>query len=335
MQALSKRISSVALIPVLLIILFLLPRLFSGQNQPIDQEVSESANPVLFLPGMVSTHLAERDAALSHDRQEFYYTVTSYSHPVIVFTREQDDQWSEPQVAPFSGVYSDLEPHFLPDGNTLYFASNRPLKEGDPVKDFDIWGVNRKPDGWGEPYNLGVPVNTAANEFYPTVTNNGTIYWTSVSSDGIGGEDIFFSRLLEGEYHIASVVSDSINTRADEYNAFIARDESYLIFTSSGWGSGQGSGDLWISFRKEDQSWSQPVNMGPAVNSPYFDFCPFVSEDGRHLFFTSNRPGQALAPSPVSYHDILEYAATPYNKQHSIYVMDAAIIKKLKEESGL
>ncbi len=335
MQTLTKRISSVVLIPVLLIILFLLPQLFSGQTQPVEPEASAPAGPVLFLPGVVSTHLAERDAALSHDAQEFYYTVSSYSHPVILFTQRQDDNWSEPQVAPFSGVYSDLEPHFSPDGNTLYFVSNRPLKEGDPVKDFDIWTIERDTNGWGEPKNLGAPVNTAANEFYPTLTNRGTIYWTSVSGEGTGGEDIFFSELLEGEYLIASVVSDSINTTADEYNAYIARDESYLIFTSTGWGRGQGSGDLWISFRKDDGSWTQARNMGPEVNSPFFDFCPFVSEDGRHLFFTSNRTGQALLPPPVSYQDILEYAATPYNKQHSIYVTDASIIEKLKEESGL
>lgn len=326
---------NILLIPVLLVILFVLPQLFAGQNQSPAGQQEEIAGPELFLPGVVSTHLAERDAALSADGQAFYYTVTSYRHPVIVFTRKQGQQWSKPQVAPFSGVYSDLEPHFSADGKSLYFASNRPLKEGDPVKDYDIWVVRKQQDGWGKPQNLDVPVNTKANEFYPSITSEGTLYWTSISSEGFGGEDIFYSELLEGEYRIATVLSDSINTSADEYNAYIARDGSYLIFSSTGWGKGEGSGDLYISFRKGDDTWTQAINMGPEVNSPSFDFCPFVSEDGRELFFTSNRTGEEVLPSPVTYKDILKYAASPYNKQHSIYVMDASIIEKLKEKTGL
>lgn len=290
--------------------------------------------PEVFLPGKVSNHLSQRDAALSPDGRLFMYTISSYSHPVIMFTQFWEGSWSEPQVASFSGIYSDLEPHFSADGNTLYFASNRPLQKGDPPKDHDIWYVTRQQDGWSEPVNMGHPINTPANEFYPSVTRDGTLYWCAVREDGIGREDIFRSRLQDGRYQVVEVLPDSINTPADEYNAYVARDESYIIFTSTGWGRGEGSGDLWISFRKPDSSWTRARNMGPLVNSPAFEFCPFVTEDGKWLLFTSNRTNISSLPSPATYQHILEYASSPINKLHSIYIMDAAIIEKLRNETN-
>lgn len=291
----------------------------------------QDKKPSLFMPGLVSTNLAERDAALSPDGNSFYYSLSSYNRPVIVFTEKVKGEWSSPEVASFSGVYSDLEPHFSPDGNTMYFASNRPVVEGEPVKDFDIWYVKKEQGKWGQPVNLGFPVNTPANEFYPSITNNGTLYWCTTREDGPGGEDIFFATLQDGRYQEAQALPPAINTPADEYNAYIARDESYIIFTSTGWGKGQGSGDLWISFRNSNGIWTETINMGPEVNSSAFEFCPFVSDDGGLLFFSSNRVDGEQFKTRVTYQDIVEMANGPGNKQHSIYVMDAGIIEVLRQ----
>ncbi|MFO8022218.1 MAG: hypothetical protein R6U65_07115, partial [Perlabentimonas sp.] len=120
----------------------------------LPKELSKN-EATIFAPNLVSTHMAERDAALSPSGDEFYYTISSYIHQVIVFTKKSANGWTEPQVAPFSGIYSDLEPHFSTDGNRLYFASNRPLVEGGETKDFDIWYVDRKDKGWSDPINIG------------------------------------------------------------------------------------------------------------------------------------------------------------------------------------
>lgn len=288
----------------------------------------------IFAPNLVSTHMAERDAALSPSGDEFYYTISSYIHQVIVFTKKSANGWTEPQVAPFSGVYSDLEPHFSPDDNRLYFASNRPLVEGGETKDFDIWYVNRKDKGWSEPINIGKPINTEANEFYPSLTNSGTLYWCSIRNDGIGigGEDIYYSALENGKYKTVKALPNSINTPRDEYNAYVARDESYIIFTSSGWGQGIGSGDLWISFKQPNGQWTKARNMGEGINSPSFEFCPFVSDCGNYLFFTSNRFNKSSINQPTTYNQILDFSQKPGNKQNNIYIMDASIISELKQE---
>jgi Tol biopolymer transport system component len=287
--------------------------------------------PAVFLPGIVSTHMGERDAALSPDGSLFFFTVSSYRFPVIVFSRKGADGWSVPEVAPFSGTYADLEPHFSPDGQTLYFASNRPLTEGGGTKDFDIWFVSRREGGWSEPVNIGPPVNTKANEFYPSITRNGTLYWCAVREGGPGGEDIFFSERVGGRYLTAQALGDSVNTQGNEYNAFVARDESYIVFTSTGHGAGYGRGDLYISFRRPDGGWTKAVNMGPGVNSPAFEFCPYVSEDGSTFFFTSDRlPEEAGPDGPASYQDLVRFSLGPGNKQHSIYHVDAALIGRLR-----
>lgn len=288
----------------------------------------------IFAPNLVSTHMAERDAALSPSGNEFFYTISSYIHQVIVFTKKSANGWTEPQVATFSGVYSDLEPHFSPDGNRLYFASNRPLAEGGETKDFDIWYVDRKDNGWSEPINIGKPINTEANEFYPSLTNNSTLYWCSIRNDGIGigGEDIYYSTLENGKYKTVKALSDSINTPKDEFNAYVARDESYIIFTSSGWGQGIGSGDLWISFKYANGQWTKARNMGEGINSPSFEFCPFVSDCGKYLFFTSNRFNKSSINQPTTYNQILDFSQNPGNKQNNIFIMDASIISELKQK---
>lgn len=307
----------------------------SNATEPIKGQFNFVVIPdsaTLFGEGIISTHLAERDAALSPSGKVFYYTVSSYNRQTIVFSELTDKGWTKPQVAPFSGTYSDLEPHFSPDGQRLYFASNRSLSSKGEPKDYDIWYVEREGNSWGDPINLGSPVNTSANEFYPSITNSGTIYWCSVRNDSlsVGGEDIFFSKLEDGAYRTVEALSDSVNTIRDEYNAFVARDESYIIFTSSGWGRGYGRGDLWICFMRSDSLWTKPVNMGGKINSEWFEFCPFVSHCGKYLFFTSDRiKSNGLKPT-VTYDDIVEFSLLPGNKQNSIYIVSAEIIKEIK-----
>lgn len=110
--------------------------------------------PTLFAPGFISTNLNERDAAISPDGKEFYFTLWSGAFGVIAFTREADQGWTSPEIAPFCGQYSDLEPFITHDGRRQYFASNRPLSGNGPPKDYAIWYVDRTANGWSQPVNL-------------------------------------------------------------------------------------------------------------------------------------------------------------------------------------
>ncbi len=287
--------------------------------------------PEIFGPGVISTQFTERDAAYSPDGKEFFYTLRGAAHPSIMQVQQINQKWSRPEVAPFSGRYSDVEPCFSLDGKRLYFVSNRPLRgQGEP-KDFDIWYVEKYGNGWSEPQNLGAPVDTPKDEFYPSFTRDGAIYYTAAYEDAIGGEDIYSSQFADGRYQPPVNLGDSVNTEGGEFNSFISPDGDFIMFTSMGWGRGIGGGDLWICFRKADGSWTRARNMGAAVNSPNFEFCPSLTPDGKYLFFTSNRTQYpAYSETALSYNDIIKRLEAPGNGGHDIYWVDAKVIDELR-----
>jgi len=89
--------------------------------------------------------------------------------------------------------------------------------------------------------------------------------------------------------------------------------------------------DLYISFRKNDGSWTQTKNMGDKINSNEIEYCPYVSPDGKYLFFTSyRRPERAFPKGLVSYEDIIKMYNSPQNGFGDIYWVDAKIIEELK-----
>ncbi len=298
---------------------------YLGQTPPGD-------SAMLFAPGIISTREAERDACFSPDGSEFYYSMIGLTHFVILESKLENGKWTRPEVAPFSGHYSDIEPFYSPDGKRIYFASNRPPGEmGEPKPDFDIWYVEKTDEGWSDAVNIGEPINTARNEFYPSVSNDGTLYLTASYDRSFGFEDIYKSELIDGEYTDPENLGETVNSRLYEYNSFIAPDKSYIIYSSHGREDGFGSGDLYISFRDEDGSWSGAKNMGEKINSITLDFCPYVSPDGQYLFFSSTRKaGMPYSEMGVTYDQMLRILASPENGLGDIYWIEAEIIDELK-----
>lgn len=274
----------------------------------------------VFGPGFISTAMNERDFALSPDGNEIYFTISTprSTFQTIVFCRKTKSGWSKPAVASFAGQYSDLEPAFSADGNTLYFASNRPLT-GTTLKDFDIWKVTRTNNKWGEPENLGTTINTTSDEFYPSVAKNGNLYFTATYAGGPGREDIYMSRFHQNQYQKPIALDSGVNTKFYEFNAFVSPEEDYIIFTSYGRKDDTGSGDLYISLKDAHGSW-KPAKHLSQLNSPQLDYCPFVSADGKSLFFTSERHQLPTSfPTSTNYQTILESKDEPLNGTGNIY----------------
>ncbi|MCB1023895.1 MAG: PD40 domain-containing protein [Acidobacteria bacterium] len=234
-----------------------------------------------------------RDFTMTADGNEAYVTLQSLNEEIamIAVLKKINGKWSEPQKASFSGVYRDLEASLAPDGLTLYFVSNRPLEAGGKSKDHDIWYVKRANTKakWSAPQNLGKPVNSEKDEFYPSVAANGNMYFTREPLGPKNRPDILFSKWDGKSYAPAVDLGEAINTDSHEYNSFIAPDESFLIFGGYQREDGLGSGDMYISFRGADGKWSKAKNMGEGVNSNQMDFCPFVDVKTKTLYFTSRR----------------------------------------------
>ncbi len=247
-----------------------------------------------FLSDIISQYPSVRDVAISANGSEVYFSLQGYQGELstIVSVNASNGNYSKPQVASFSGKYHDLEPFLSPDGLRLYFSSDRPLDNtSNELKDYDIWYVERKTwkDEWSNTINVGAPINTKDNEFYPSITLSNNLYFTCDGVLSKGKDDIFMSEYKNGKYEMPVSLSDSINSIGYEFNAFVSADESFMLYTCYNKEGGFGSGDLYISFKNKANQWLKSQNLGKAINSNVMDYCPFVDVKTGILYFTSKR----------------------------------------------
>lgn len=275
----------------------------------------------LFGKDFISTGLYERDIAIAPDGQEIIYTLGAYQQQKrgLVSSQQTAQGWSTPEFLNISGTYQDIEPFFSADGQTLYFASNRPLLADSAAADYNIWYSKKTKQGWGEPVAFGPAINTNKDEFYPSVAQNGNLYFTATKTTGVGREDIYVSKWVDGVYQEAQLLDTAINTKAYEFNAFISPQEDVLVFSSYGRADDLGGGDLYYSQKDEAGNWKKAVHLEAPINSKKLDYCPFIDFKNKRFYFTSERvkEGQPLKKVQA----LLDYANSPQNGMGDIYVV--------------
>lgn len=268
----------------------------------------------LFAPEIISSSQGqEMCGTFTEDGKEFYFNAIYKNSFSIYFTKEVDGIWTDPQPMSFSSEFIDRDFTISPDGNKIFFGSNRPrTMNSEKLRSLDIYFIERADQNkpWSEPQNIGAPINTDGGENYPSVANNGNLYFFACdTARGFGGCDIYRSNFKDGQYLKPVNLGDSINTTMHDWDAFIAPDENYIIFSSLNREDTYGRMDLYISFKMKNGTWSLSKNMGLEVNSTFDEICPTVTMDGKYLFFTSRRRGQA-----------------------HIYWVDARIIQDIKQK---
>ena len=123
----------------------------SAQTGPTS--LRDTGTPILFAPNVISTGDIEFAPAFEPDMKTVYFVKGSPGAKRVMWilvSRLRDVRWSTPEIAPFSGQYSDIDPTLSPDGRKLFFASNRPTEGTAPRKDFDLWVVERTEGGWSD-----------------------------------------------------------------------------------------------------------------------------------------------------------------------------------------
>lgn len=189
----------------------------------------------------------------------------------------------------FSGRYSDIEPFFSTDGKKLFFASDRPVNGDTTRNDYNIWVSQRKDQQWSEPEPLQPIINTEHDEFFPSLGRNGNLYFTCARENGIGKEDIYLSRYVDGKYIKPEPLDTNVNTATYEFNAYVSPEEDLIIFSSYGRKDDLGGGDLYYSKKDHEGNWTPSENMGSLINSVSLDYCPFVDFPRSNFYFTSDR----------------------------------------------
>lgn len=177
------------------------------------------------------------------------------------------------------------------------------LKEEKGVlKIVDGWWVKTSGDGgtfraekiYSSPVDLGPNLNTVGHEGSPDISADGmTLYFDDCDRrGGSRGWDIWMSQANSPHQDFSHAVAlpAPVNSWYDDSGACISDDGLTLYFASNR-PDGSGDFDLWVTTRKTTAGpWDQPVNLGPTVNSPYYDNHPSISADGLTLYFDSRRP---------------------------------------------
>ena len=278
--------------PSILPTVLLLALLYTGCRPEVSSSTVENTGEIsLFGKGVISTGLYERDIAIDPQGRGIIYTLGDYRQlrRCLVSSRQVGGKWSTPQILNISGIYQDIEPFLAENGQRLYFAYDRPLPVDDEAGDYNIWYSDRTSGGWSSPTPLDSLINTSGNEFYPSVSLTGNLYFTATRPDGVGREDIYISRSVNGVLQPPEVLDTTINTQYYEFNAYVNPEETLLIFSSYGREDDLGGGDLYFSTKDEHGRWRPAEHMGPLVNSDKLDYCPFVDRESGYFYFTSER----------------------------------------------
>jgi len=219
-----------------------------------------------------------------------------------------------------TGRYKDADPFITADGKHLFFISDRPVP-GKAHRDLDIWTADRVGAHWSEPRNLGSPVNSEGQEWYPTVAADGTLYFGSDRPGGKGKTDIYRARFVDGKYAAPENLGDTINTAGDEYEPFLAPDGRTLFFMADN-REGRGDSDIFVSWLC-DGVWTKSEPLGGGVNSPGNEYAPKISPDGRYFFWSSTRSTmRRLADKTFDTQAYLAAIRGPGNGLGDIYQID-------------
>ena len=201
----------------------------------------------------------------------------------------------------FNTEFLDGCPTLARDNRTFYMASNRPGGEGG----LDIWVATRESldAPWGEPVNVGPPVNTAADEFCPSPARDGHLFFfVSTRPGGCGGSDIYVTRRRADQHGWDDPINlgCDINSAGSEASPFLIEERSFgpVLYFSSNRAGGYAPEAPGAVFGDDDIYRSEshggilgPAELVPFVNSASNDSRPNLRRDGLELFFDSNRPG--------------------------------------------
>jgi peptidoglycan-associated lipoprotein len=189
----------------------------------------------------VNSEAEEGTPVFSSDYNTMYFTRCNVSKRKAlgceIFSAERNgDKWSDVKSL---GISEDsvviAHPAISPDGTILYFVSDMDgsIKNSEGINSKDIWMVTRSGGEWGDPVNLGSPINTAGDEVFPFVHADGALYFSSDGHIGMGGLDIFKAvKSDNGQWQVENM-KYPINSAADDFAIVFEKDKESGYFSSS------------------------------------------------------------------------------------------------------
>ena len=232
-------------------------------------------NPKVFAPGLICDtrpHQGEAWGTFSADGNTFCYNALGY----VYITENTDQGWTTPkriESIPYMSACCCLSP----DANSIYFNYSY-----DPSKRYSLRRCMRTSQGWSLQQELGPPFSRAFGGFSLAADNS--IYFWGWDKAKLGG--FWVAPFVNNTWPRAiKIPVEKGNLRG--HHPGIAPDKSFLVFYSVKPGVPRGTEtNLYLTLRRADGTWTKPQNMGPKINTRYYEWGARISPDKKYMFFT-------------------------------------------------
>lgn len=191
--------------------------------------------------------------------------------------------------------YKDYWPSLTIDEQELYYTVQLPTNQRSPygnvIYQEDLFVSKKGEDGtWQQSKNIGQPINTDDNEGSQSISANGQFlfYVACNRKTDFGSCDIYYSERLGNGWTRPRNIGQPINTQYWESTPASSADGRMLFFSSGVRKDTKGGKDLYVSYKKDDGTWSEPKNLGDSINSNGNEYAPFIHPDGKTLYFSSD-----------------------------------------------
>ena len=242
---------------------------------------------------------------ISPDGEKLYFSrrddprnIESLKDDIWVSTIDEKGNW-QPAVnmgrpinnASYNYVYS-----ISPDGNSMLIDDQIPAM-GRPANGLSF--IKKSGKGWSFPYKVNIDGYYNKSEFneFSLVTTENTMLLSIERNEGFGSNDIWFShKKADGQWTKPENLGEIINTASNESYPFIAPDGITLYFASQGFAS-YGDFDIYMSKRLDDtwKNWTEPINIGPVINSNRIDQNLVIPANGEYAYFVSDKNSLGLS----------------------------------------
>lgn len=192
-----------------------------------------------------------------------------------------------------NSLYEEMNPVLSPDGSILYFCRGRhPENTGGRKDKGDIWYSLKDENGnWQKAQNIGSPINNGFKNDLAGISADGNTLFLNYNYSGDGKTSepgiSYSKRTTEGWSQPSKINIPYFYNASEHQSVFISKDENIIIFSIDSYGT-HGAEDLYVSFRQPSGTYSEPMNLGPELNSVNQEITPYLAKDNKTLFFVSN-----------------------------------------------
>ena len=281
--------------------------LYFGQTPP-------GHTPQLFAPGLVSLpNRNEANITFSPDGASVFFYIEKYPQPGNPYTLNStytNNHWTTPDTIPFSVGRSTGEPFYAFNGTRVYmFATNAINHSGITDLSYSV----KQGNSWSDPVSMGNPPNSETYQYHPCIVGDTSIYFSSY------GGDVCRCQYTGGVYQDRVVLPVPVNhigspTWGDPY---VAANESYMILKSIR-PEGYGQNDIYIAYKKNGGTWTNPKNLGNIINTANDETSGDITPDGLYMTYGSNKDLYWVSTSfidSLKYTNYLPYLKNPIPDQ--------------------